>query len=263
MQETTDRVRGAAEMLTDARREKRPLRGLPPGLRPRDMAEALAIQEACAPLRGMTPAGWKIGCTAPESQALLRTDGPFPGRVFAPLVFDSPARLPAADFPMRGVEVEFAFRLEDDLPPRDRAYTVEEAGAAVGSLHPAIEVVSCCLDGWLDFGVETIVADNGAHGALVLAPEVNDWRSRDLAVHRAALSFGDERIAEGAGAAVMGHPLTALAWLANHLSSRGMGLRAGEVVTTGTMTNFHPAPIGAEAVADFGDMGQVRVTFVD
>jgi 2-keto-4-pentenoate hydratase len=261
MQMTADRTRAAAEILVAARRDRRALRGLPDDLRPTGMAEALAIQEACAAARGMAPAGWKIGCTAPESRILLETDGPFPGRAFAPLVFDSLVELAAADFPMQGVEVEFAFRMGRDLPPRAAPYTAEEAGAAADALYPAIEVVSCVLDGWLDYGVESIVADNGAHGALVLGRPVPDWRSRDLAAHRVALSLDGMPIAEGRGAAVLGHPLAALAWLANHLSARGLALAAGEVVTTGTMTNFNRAPADTPVVADFGDMGEVRLVF--
>lgn len=261
MQMTLEETHAAAALLVAARRDRQPVRGLPEGLRPSGMDDALAIQEACTAGRGMATAGWKIGCTAPESMVLLGTDGPFPGRVFAPCLFDSPVALSARDYPMMGIEVEFAFRLGRDLPPRTAPYSAEDVGAAADALYPAIEVVSCALDGWLDHGVETIVADNGAHGALVLGAPVPDWRRRDLVAHEVSLAFDGAPIASGRGAAVLGHPLTALAWLANHLSARGLTLTAGEVVTTGTMTNFNPASPNAEVLADFGDMGQVRLVF--
>lgn len=263
MRITPDQARKAAAILVAARRDGRPVRGLPEELRPSGMEDALAIQEACTAARGMATAGWKIGCTAPESMVLLGTDGPFPGRVFAPCLFDSPVALSARDYPMMGIEVEFAFRLGRDLPPRATPYSAEEAGAAADALYPAIEVVSCGLDGWLDHGVDTIVADNGAHGALVLGDPVPDWREHDLAAHDVTLAFDGALIAAGRGAAVLGHPLTALAWLASHLSARGRTLAAGEIVTTGTMTNFNPASPNAEVVADFGGMGQVRLIFRD
>ena len=76
-------------------------------------------------------------------------------------------------------------------------------------------------------------------------------------------SLNGRKVAEGSGAAVLGHPLEALAWLANDLSGHGIGLKAGQIVTTGTCCGFHPLKAGDEALADYGELGTVRVTVVE
>ncbi len=251
----------AARLLAEARRTATAIAGLPPSLAPADKGDALAIQSAFEKARGLTPSGWKIGCTAQNSMELLGTDEPFPGRAFAPLTFDSPAALRAADFCMLGIEVEFAFRMAAGLPARAEAYSEAEVAGAVGTLYPAVEIVAPCLDDWLAYGVNQIIADNGAHGALVLGTGVDDWRTVDLGAHEVALRFDGREIARGVGAAVLGHPVTALTWLANHLRARGLGLAAGEVITTGTMTNINVTQPGVAVEADFGSLGTVSVRF--
>ncbi len=71
-----------------------------------------------------------------------------------------------------------------------------------------------------------------------------------------------EAVADGVGANALGDPLNVLEWTANHLSALGDGIRAGEVVSTGTCTGLTPIAPGETLVADFGDLGRVEVRFV-
>jgi 2-keto-4-pentenoate hydratase len=66
---------------------------------------------------------------------------------------------------------------------------------------------------------------------------------------------------EGTGERVLGDPLNALVWIANHQSRAGRGLRAGEIISTGTCTGLAPVKPGQRASADFGDLGAVEVEF--
>ena len=138
---------------------------------------------------------------------------------------------------------------------------MDEIRDAVTDAYPAIELVN---DYWVDgfaLGVAHFVADNGSNGGLVLGEPVDDWRERDLAAAAVTLTVNGDPAAGGSGANVLGHPLNTLVWLANDLSRRGIGLRKGEVVTTGSMTGMTPCAPGATALADYGALGTVQVTF--
>ena len=220
------------------------------------------MQEALERLDGRALAGWKIGGTSERIQKALGLDRPFPGRIFAPTLHKSPARVARHEFIALALEPEFAFRLGRDLPPRAASYTRDEVTAAVASLHPACELVDTRLPEGFKAPAPCLVADNGCHAALIEGAAVADWYNLDLARQKVTFTLNGKQVAEGTGADVLGHPLEALAWLANDLSRRGTGLKAGQIVTTGTCCGFHPLAAGDEAVADYGALGRVRVTVV-
>jgi len=254
-------IEQAVELLIAARGDHRRLEAFPPACRPASFEDGYAIQEAFAAAWGAPVAGYKVGCTSVEAQKYLGSPGPFPGRIFGPVLLKSPATVSAKAFHRLGIEPEFAFTLGRDLPRRAAAYGREEVAAAVAALHPAIEIVDGRWLDWMKVGIASIVADNGANGALVLGPAVADWRGIDLPKSRATLHFGHTEVAAGTGAAVLGHPLEALVWLANDLSRRGFGLKKSDAVTTGTVAGITFAEPGMHVVADFGPIGKAEVTF--
>jgi 2-keto-4-pentenoate hydratase len=260
MKETA--IREAAEQLVAARRDMRLLPGLPERCRPQTSDDAYAIQEGFLRFWGGGVAGWKIGGTSAEARRMLAVDEPFYGPVFSPLIMRSPAEPAAAKFSLRAIECEFAFRLGDDLPARGRPYGKEEVVGAVQALIPAIELIDTRYDSLTDHGGMALIADCGANGGLVLGEELTDWQRIDLPEHPVTLDVDGERKAEGAGSMVLGSPLEALFWLVTQRVARGAGLRAGEVVTTGTCTGLTLLVPGETAVADFGELGDVQVRFV-
>ena len=254
-------ARTAAELLLKARGDHRRLERLPPECTPESVDDGMAIQNALAELWGLDVAGWKVGAASRAAMEMLRTDEPFPGRVFAPYLLQSPATVAAAALHKCAVECEFAFRLGRALPPREADYGMDDIRDAVTAAYPAIELVN---DYWVDglaLGAAHFVADNGSNGALVLGDPIGDWRERDLAAAAVTLTVDGEVATTGSGANVLGHPLNTLVWLANDLSRRGIGLEEGAVVTTGSMTGMTPCHPGATAVGDFGPAGTVQVTF--
>lgn len=258
---TQAEIEEAVELLIAARGDHRRLEAFPPTCRPQSFEDGHAIQEAFVRAWSVPVAGYKIGCTSDEAQKMLGSPGPFPGRVFAPVLLKSPAKVAAKAFHRLGIEPEFAFTLARDVPPRAAEYARDEVADAVASLHGAIEIVDGRWVDWIKAGVASIVADNGANGALILGPAVSDWRKIELPKAKATLRFGEKLIAEGTGAAVLGNPLDALTWLANHLSARGYGLKAGNAVTTGTVASINFAEPGMHVTADFGAIGKVEVRF--
>lgn len=258
---TTDRIERAAALLVAARRECKTMPNLPEDARPRDEDEAYRMQDALCARLGITPAAWKVACTTAHAQQALNTDFPFRGPLPASAVHASPATIPADNHFMRMVEGEFAFTMAADLPARAEPYSRDEVEAALGTLHPAIEVADSRFDVWRAAGKPSLIADLAVSGALVVGQGLADWRGLDIAELMVRMEVDGEFVGEGPGSEALGHPIEAVLWLANHLSARGKGLRAGEVVTTGTCTGNHMTAKGSRARAGFESLGEAEVVF--
>ncbi len=237
---------------------------IPDDMRPATRAEGYAIQ-ARVETRSAAPLyGWKIAATSKAGQAHIAVDGPMAGRLLRERVFEDGATLPFGANHMRVAEAEFAFRMEQDLPPRDAAYSVVEVLGAVGSLHPAIEVPDSRFNDYTAVGAPQLIADNAcAHYFVLGAPAPVEWRGIDLAAHpvSGAVAGGIRR--EGIGANVLGDPRVALTWLANELSGLGLTLMAGQVVTTGTCLVPLEIRPGDRVAMDFGPLGRVEARLGD
>ena len=251
----------AAALLRQARAEGVALACLPADCRPSDAAEGYAIQQAFVDASPGRPAGYKIGATSARAQDFLQTDGPFYGRVLASDLHDSPASFDPRSYLFCLIEPEFAFRIGRTLESRPRPFEDAEIAEAVTAVMPAIEVVTSAFSQWQDQGAPSLIADNGVDGALVLGSSHRNWRDLDLARHRVTLTINGEFKGEGRGKNALGHPLTALTWLVNKLSSQRLSLDAGQIVTTGVVTPFELAAPGDRIVADFGLLGQVETGF--
>jgi 2-keto-4-pentenoate hydratase len=162
-------IEEAVELLIAARGDHRRLDAFPPSCRPESFEDGHAVQEAFVKAWSVPVAGYKIGCTSLEAQKMLGSPGPFPGRVFAPVLLKSPAKVAAKAFHRLGIEPEFAFTMARGLPARPAHYTREEVADAVAAVHGAIELVDSRWTDWIKAGIASIVADNGANGGLVLA----------------------------------------------------------------------------------------------
>jgi 2-keto-4-pentenoate hydratase len=157
-------------------------------------------------------------------------------------------------------ELEFAFRMGGDLPPRAGEYTQDEVLAAVATLHPAIELPDSRFAHFESAGLAQLLADNAcAHYFLLGAPAGNGWRALDLAAHPGKAYRNGALAEEGVGANVLGDPRIALTWLANELSRHGMTLKAGQVVTTGTCVKPLAIAVGDHIEGDLGVLGRVSV----
>jgi 2-keto-4-pentenoate hydratase len=229
---------------------------------PRDVAAAYVVQAAITRLAGLAQVGWKLGATTRAAQELLGVDQPFLGPLFAPHCHADSAEvvLPVAHAP--GLESEFLVGLGADLPARAEAYDAEEVAAAVGFIAPAFEIVGARFAGGLAGRGLLAIADGGANIAVVQGEPVRDWRRFDLSRHGVRLGLnGDDTASGSSSALVFGDPIGAVAWLASHPLLAGRGLRRGEIVMTGTCTGLTPIRAGDAAVADFGELGQVRAAF--
>ena len=250
----------AAELLWRTWRDGERLDILPAELQPADRSQAYAIQAEIERLSGRARIGWKIAATSTAGQAHIGVDGPLAGRMLAHRVYGSGVSIPLATNSMRVAEAEFAFRLAQPLLPRSQPYTVTDVIAAVGSVHPAIELPDSRYHDFVRVGPLHLMADNACAGWFVLGEAVHvPWCTYDLVGHRVTLRCNGTIARVGTGANVLGDPRVALTWLANELAAHGIGLQVGEVVTTGTCLIPVEVTPGDRIAADFGDFGCVNV----
>ncbi len=250
----------AADIVWEHWRDGRRMAALPEAVRPRTRAEGYAIQASLAGRSAHPLFGWKIAATSVAGQRHINVDGPLAGRLFRERVFEPGADVPLGANAMRVAEAEFAFRMAADLPPRREAYTVAEALDAVATLHPAIEIPDSRYDDFTVVGAAQLIADNACAHDFVLGPAAAiDWRRMDLVEHPVIATVSDRETRTGKGGHVLGDPRIALAWLVNELSSLGVTLRAGEVVTTGTCIVPPPIAPGDRVRVDFGTLGRVEI----
>ena len=210
---------------------------------------------------GWPTAGWFCACTNTVIQDMLGLAEPYCATLLADFIFDSPATLKSAEFPPILLECEFGFKLMRDLPARAEPYTRDEVETAIASVHPTIEVVAGHLRDWTNQDVFSVIADNGTDGALIVGEGTENWRTLDLINARVQLMVNGKVERQGSGANVLGDPLDAFVWLANsRAGAKGAGLKAGHIHNTGTATDICWVEPGDEAVAEFGALGEVRLT---
>ena len=176
--------------------------------------------------------------------------------MFARGVHDSGVSLPAADFVRVGVECEIAVRLGSDLAPSAAPFTADKVAQAIEAYLPAIEIVDDRYADWQTLGAPTLVADDFFAAGCVLGKPVARSKAPDLlnVVGRAVIN--DIEVARGTGADVFGHPHHALAWLANHLAADGQGLRAGQMVLTGSLVKTMWLKAGDRVTMDLSGLGR-------
>lgn len=257
-------IQAAAQLLWDAWQAGRKLEQLPDACRPQTIEDGYAVQARLASRSGQSVSGWKIAATSQAGQAHIGVDGPLAGRLLAGKISRSPATLSLGANGMCVVELEFAFRLARDLPPRGHEYSMDEVLAGVASLHPAIEVPDSRFLNFSTAGPAQLIADSACADLFVWGrAAAADWRTLDLATHPVWLSLNGVRAGEGRGANVLGDPRIALTWLANELTVRADGLKAGQIVTTGTCIQPTGIAPGVRVLGDFGPLGNVEATFTD
>lgn len=260
-----DRVAAAADFLAELRRTRGAAEALPEACRPGEASEAYAVQAALverllAPSQGYA-VGYKVACTNKLAQDLLRVGGPFCGRLLSPTVHTAPARLAAGDFVHRVLEAEFAFEMADTVPASAEPYTAASIAPFLGAVLPAIEIVEWHYEDWTAAGALSLIADNAIHGAWIVGEPYAAWRDLDLAAHEVRLIVNGHVLTQGNGAAVLGHPLNVMAWLANELPKFGGTLKAGDRVSTGVCTDVYEGKAGDSVRADFGVLGGVDLVF--
>jgi 2-keto-4-pentenoate hydratase len=250
----------AAVRLREAYRSKpvAPLRDL---LGPVDADSAYAVQRINTRFweaQGRRIVGRKIGLTASAVQKQLGVDRPDFGVLFQDMEIADGGILDPAEVIQPKAEAEVALIFGRDLDKRDA--TVEDVFTAVDSAVAAIEIVDSRIADWKITFADT-VADNGSSAFFVLGTERKPLPGLDLYTCGMALEVNGTVASIGAGAACLGHPLNAAAWLARTLAERREPLRAGDIVLTGALGPMVALTHAAHIKATIGGLGSVNFHF--
>lgn len=249
-----DRHRDSARLLLSARRDpSQPVRVLPEAMAPKTEEQAYLVQRVVAEELGGI-GGWKVGAAGPDGPCNC---APLP----ATGVLTGPAEIAERECPMRGVEAEIALRLGRDLPPREAPYGRHEVLDAIASAHPAIEVLQSRFADPDAVDKLSLLADSLSHFALVLGPEVPDWRNVAWDVEEVLVQVNGAEIKRRT-ANPAGDMIRLVVWLADAGARWAGGLRAGQVVTTGSWTGKDFVPSGADVRVAFPHAGEAVLRFV-
>ena len=227
--------------------------------------EAYAVQHALVELEltalDSSIVGYIIGLTAPRMQALLGIDSPIAGVVYEGRLHDSGTTVRRQQFVNLGIECEIGIRIGRDLAPNDGPFDFYNVSRAVDAVCPAFELVDDRSADYAETDIESLIADNSWNAGVVLGPWQKNWP--DLAILTGRVSRNGEFFDSGKGSDVLGHPFEALTWLANHLSTGQRGLRAGDIVASGSMIPTR-VPLTPEVCSfEVDDLGVVTVTIED
>ena len=204
--------------------------------------------------------GHKIGCTTAVMQRFLKIDQPAAGGIFQSMVRHGEGSFADADHQRLGVECEIAVRLDGALPGVAGGYDRAGVAVAVGACMAAIELVEDRYRDYRQLPAPTLIADDFFQAGAVLGAPVTDWRGLDLAGIEGRMTINGAAVGQGVGGDVMGHPLTALAWLANLRAGTDEALSAGDFVLLGSVVETHWVTAGDVIDSTLEGLGTARAT---
>ena len=227
-----------------------------------NVEQAYAVQQAWADLRaaeGEVTIGRKIGLTSPGMQQQMGVGEPDYGDLWGSRHIDGSsggADVSAGLFIQPRVEGEVAFLMGRGLQGPN--ITEADVLAAADAAALSIEIVDSRIQGWRIKLVDT-VADNASYGAIVCGEWSEMLLHSDLAARSFSLALNGQTSVAETGAAVLGSPLTAVAWLANKLSGLGIEIKAGDIVLSGSFGKAVPAAAGDLFVVASPNAGSLTV----
>lgn len=256
-----DPVGSAAERLERAARLREPCAPVRDILPENDLDAAYAVQALLterAVAAGRRVVGRKIGLTSLAVQRQLGVGQPDFGTLFADMVVGEGLPIGQDRLMQPKIEAEIALVLERGLSMDGP--TVADVLHAAAFVVPALEIVGSRIRGW-DIRIVDTVADNASSSLLVLGGPARRMSGVDLRGCAMRMTRGGAVVSEGTGAACLGHPLNAAAWLAGEMVRRGRPLEAGDIVMTGALGPMVPVGAGDLFEAEIGGLGRVSAVF--
>ena len=241
---TSSQAEAAANWLHEEHVQRRAFKGIEPWPSQPDEVYAYAVQDGLLSRRladGEAIAGYKIGLTTPIMQTLCHGDRPISGVMPARTLRPAPALVRTGDFVRLGIESELAVRIATPLPRKPAPLTRDDIAASVVEIAAAFELIE---DRGADYDTLQwlwMAADNSWHMGLVVGRSVP---VRDLSDLKGTLRIDGKVDSAGSTRDVLGHPFDAVAWLANHLRTRGRELEPGQWISTGSIVPIRHAKPG-------------------
>lgn len=216
--------------------------------------ETVKLKEA----QGRSVIGKKVGLTSKAMQKMLQVDEPDYGHLFDDMKVESGDVVDTKTMIAPRIEAEIGFMLKDDLVGPN--ITFLDVIMATDYVVPTLEIIDSRIADWKIKLIDT-VADNGSSAKVVIGDGKKNLESIHLRTNGMILKKNEEIVATGSGAAALGHPAEAIAWLANKLSDFNITLQKGELILPGALSGALNVEAGDTIKADFGTLGVVEVTF--
>ena len=256
------KLEALASELLHAEQERTPVAPLTERFPELTVTEAYHIQLTAIGTRlknGRRVVGKKIGLTSKAMQELLGVGEPDYGHILNDMVILNGEPITAGRLLQPRCEGEIAFLLGRDLT--GPGISVVDVLAATEAVVPALEIVDSRVKDW-KIKIQDTVADNAAAAMVVLGNQLTSVKEIDLRLVGMVLEKNGQIAATGAGAAALGHPASAVAWLANKLFEFDIPLKAGEIILSGSLTTAPSVAAGDIFRAEFDRLGAVSVRFV-
>jgi 2-keto-4-pentenoate hydratase len=253
--------REAAAVLARAEAERAPVPPLVESYPDLDVVDAYEIALVNIRQRlagGATVLGHKVGLSSLAMQQMMGVDEPDYGHLLSDMEVSEDRPVDASRYCYPRVEVEVGFVLGATLP--GEGCTEADVLDATEAVAPAIELIDSRIRDWR-IGLVDTIADNASSAGFVLGAQRVKPGDLDLLGIDATLTRNGEVVAEGRSDAVLGNPVTAVAWLARKVASFGVRLEAGHVILPGSCTRAIDVRPGDDFVADFAGLGTVHLSF--
>jgi len=216
--------------------------------------ETVKLKEA----QGKKVIGKKVGLTSKAMQEMLQVDEPDYGHLFDDMTVRNGDIVDTKTMIAPRIEAEIGFMLKDDLVGPD--ITFLDVIMATDYVVPTLEIIDSRIANWKIKLIDT-VADNGSSAKVVIGDEKKSLEDINLRTNGMILKKNEEIVATGSGAAALGHPAEAVAWLANKLADFDITLKKGELILPGALSGALNVEAGDTIKADFGTLGVAEVTF--
>lgn len=256
-----DELKQAADALATAEAECRPIDPLSERFTTLDAQDAYYIQLHNIARRcrdGATVKGHKVGLSSRAMQKMMNVDEPDYGHLLDDMFVFEGSDVAVGQLCAPRVEIEVAFVLQRTLS--GPGVTAADVIRCTDFVLPSIEIIDSRIADWRITLTDT-VADNASSAKVVLGGRPTRLSDVDPRRIGAVLEKNGEVMATGASGAVLGNPVTAVAWLANKVAQFGVTLEAGHVILPGSCTAAIGVGAGDTITASFAHLGDVTVRF--
>ncbi|GEN33259.1 MULTISPECIES: 2-keto-4-pentenoate hydratase [Aneurinibacillus] len=251
----------AAKELWEAERNNQPISPLTETYSGFTVEDAYAVQQQVKAWKveaGARLIGRKIGLTSKAMQNALGVPEPDFGSLYDNMLLPEGTTIPFEQFLQPKVEAELAFIMKEDL--QGPGVHFQDVIRATSFIVPAFEIIDSRVRDW-KIKIQDTIADNASSGALVLGSRGVFVDELNLRLVGLVLESNGQVVDTAAGAAVLGHPAAAVAWLCNKLAEFGEGLQAGDIVLSGSFTKAYEVKPGSVFSAHFDQIGTVQIGF--
>ncbi len=209
--------------------------------------------------RGTKIVGMKMGLTSQAKMKQMGVDNPCYGYLADYFAYGDGAEIKIDELIHPKVEAEIAFVLKDDLS--GPGCHIGDVLAATDFVMPAVEIIDSRYKDF-KFDLKSVIADNSSSSRYVTGGRMKDIKDLDLKTLGVVMEINGEIVQLGAGAAVLGHPATSIAMLANMMEERGETLKAGSYILSGAITAAMSVKKGDNVTVKFQDLGTLSMKFI-